>query len=69
MPERQERQINDKRATNVSMIDIKATRERQKSDTSDKNCRSFVSGCVSGKWVEAKTWADVQETQDRTVFS
>lgn len=69
MPERQERQINDKRATNVSMIDMKATCERQKSDTSDKRCRSFVSVCVSGKWVEAGIWADVQETQDRTVFS
>lgn len=69
MPERQERQINDKRATNVSMIDIKATRERQKSDTSDKNCRSFVSGCVSGKWVEAEIWADVQEKHNRTNFA
>jgi len=69
MPERQERQINDKRATNVSMIDIKATRERQKSDTSDKICRSFVSVCVSGKWVEAKTWADVQEKHNRTNFA
>ena len=69
MPERHERQINDKKATNVSIIDIKATRERQKSDTSDKICRSFVSSCVSGKLVEAKTWADVQEKHNRTNFA